>query len=96
MSLHLIQLINKALCKAGAPANLVVTVSAPSIENTNAMMSHPKIRMLVATGGPAIVKTVLSSGKKAIGAGARQSPRRGGRDRRHREGRQGYRGRLLL
>ncbi|MCQ4721001.1 hypothetical protein NE659_27520, partial [Flavonifractor plautii] len=34
----LIQLINKALCKAGAPANLVVTVSAPSIENTNAMM----------------------------------------------------------
>ena len=70
VSLHLIQLINKALCKAGAPANLVVTVSAPSIENTNAMMSHPKIRMLVATGGPAIVKTVLSSGKKAIGAGA--------------------------
>ena len=49
VSLHLIQLINKALCKAGAPANLVVTVSAPSIENTNAMMSHPKIRMLVAT-----------------------------------------------
>ena len=42
VSLHLIQLINKALCKAGAPANLVVTVSAPSIENTNAMMSHPQ------------------------------------------------------
>ena len=74
VSLHLIQLINKALCKAGAPANLVVTVSAPSIENTNAMMSHPKIRMLVATGGPAIVKTVLSSGKKAIGAGADNPP----------------------
>ena len=74
VSLHLIQLINKALCKAGAPANLVVTVSAPSIENTNAMMSHPKIRMLVATGGPAIVKTVLSSGKKAIGAGAGNPP----------------------
>jgi len=74
VSLHLIQLINKALCKAGAPANLVATVSAPSIENTNAMMSHPKIRMLVATGGPAIVKTVLSSGKKAIGAGAGNPP----------------------
>lgn len=52
----------------------MVTVSAPSIENTNAMMSHPKIRMLVATGGPAIVKTVLSSGKKAIGAGAGNPP----------------------
>ena len=74
VSLHLIRLINKALCKAGAPANLVVTESAPSIENTNAMMRHPKIRMLVATGGPAIVKTVLSSGKKAIGAGAGNPP----------------------
>ena len=74
VSLHLIQLINKALARAGAPANLVVTVSEPSIENTNAMMSHPKVRMLVATGGPAIVKTVLSSGKKAIGAGAGNPP----------------------
>ena len=74
VSIHLIQLINKALARAGAPANLVVTVAEPSIENTNAMMSHPKVRMLVATGGPAIVKTVLSSGKKAIGAGAGNPP----------------------
>ena len=74
VSLHLSQLINKALAREGAPANLVVTVAEPSIENTNAMMSHPKVRMLVATGGPAIVKTVLSSGKKAIGAGAGNPP----------------------
>lgn len=74
VSLHLIRLINRALAEAGAPANLVVTVAEPSIENTNAMMNHPKIRMLVATGGPAIVKTVLSSGKKAIGAGAGNPP----------------------
>lgn len=74
VSLHLIQLINRALAREGAPANLVVTVAEPSIENTNAMMSHPQVRMLVATGGPAIVKTVLSSGKKAIGAGAGNPP----------------------
>ena len=74
VSLHLVRLINKALAVAGAPANLVVTVSEPSIANTNAMMNHPKIRMLVATGGPGIVKTVLSSGKKAIGAGAGNPP----------------------
>ena len=74
VSLHLIQLINRALARAGAPANLVVTVAEPSIENTNAMMNHPAVRMLVATGGPAIVKTVLSSGKKAIGAGAGNPP----------------------
>lgn len=74
VSLHLVRLINRALAKAGAPANLVVTVSKPSIENTNAMMQHPMVRMLVATGGPGIVKTVLSSGKKAIGAGAGNPP----------------------
>ena len=38
------------------------------------MMVHPKIRMLVATGGPGVVKAVLSSGKKAIGAGAGNPP----------------------
>ncbi len=66
--------INRALRDAGAPDNLVVTVTAPSLENTNAMMAHPKVRMLVATGGPGIVKAVLSSGKKAIGAGAGNPP----------------------
>jgi len=70
----LIRKINAALAEAGAPANLVVTVEKPSIENTNAMMSHKLVRLLVATGGPGIVKTVLSSGKKAIGAGAGNPP----------------------
>lgn len=74
VSLHLVRLINRALAEVGAPANLVVTVSKPSIENTNAMMNHPLVQMLVATGGPGIVKTVLSSGKKAIGAGAGNPP----------------------
>ena len=70
----LIRKINAALAVAGAPANLVVTVEKPSIENTNAMMAHPSVRMLVATGGPGIVRAVLSSGKKAIGAGAGNPP----------------------
>ncbi|QIB69169.1 aldehyde dehydrogenase EutE [Aminipila butyrica] len=74
VSLTLIKLINKGLEEAGAPRNLIVTVKEPSIENTNKMMAHPAVRMLVATGGPAIVKTVLSSGKKAIGAGAGNPP----------------------
>lgn len=74
VSLYLIRLFNKALDKVGAPANLIATVAEPSIENTNAMMSHPRVRMLVATGGPGIVRTVLQSGKKAIGAGAGNPP----------------------
>ena len=74
VSIWLVRELNRALAEAGAPANLIVTVSEPSIENTNLMMAHPKVRMLVATGGPSIVKTVLSSGKKAIGAGAGNPP----------------------
>lgn len=38
------------------------------------MMAHPHINMLVATGGPAVVRAVMSSGKKAIGAGAGNPP----------------------
>ncbi len=74
ISLWLIRELNKVLAQAGAPKNLIVTVAKPSIENTNAMMSHPKVRMLVATGGPGIVDSVLRSGKKAIGAGAGNPP----------------------
>lgn len=72
--LHMIQLINEALAEAGAPANLVVTVDQPSLETTNIMLSHPLVRMIVATGGPGVVKAALSCGKKAIGAGAGNPP----------------------
>ena len=71
---YTVKLINQAIAKAGGPENLVVTLSEPSLEKSNELMHHPDIRMLVATGGPAIVKTVLSSGKKAIGAGAGNPP----------------------
>ena len=74
VSLHCVALINQRLALLGAPENLVVTVSTPSIENTNALINDPRVNMLVATGGPAIVKTVMSSGKKAIGAGAGNPP----------------------
>lgn len=74
LSHWLIRTLNAALVEAGAPANLIVTVTEPSLENTNAMMSHKLVRLLVATGGPGIVKAVLSSGKKAIGAGAGNPP----------------------
>ncbi|NLE98184.1 MAG: aldehyde dehydrogenase EutE [Propionibacterium sp.] len=74
LSVWQVQTINRALREAGAPENLVVTVAEPSIENTNKMMEHRKVQMLVATGGPGIVRTVLKSGKKAIGAGAGNPP----------------------
>lgn len=73
-SIKAIILINEAIMKAGGPANLITSVADPSIEAANAMMKHPGVNMLVATGGPGVVKAVLSSGKKAIGAGAGNPP----------------------
>lgn len=70
----LVKMLNKALEEVGAPANMITTVQKPSIENTNALCEHPKVRMLVATGGPSIVRKVMSTGKKAIGAGAGNPP----------------------
>lgn len=74
LSAWLVKLLNQRLIEAGAPFNLITTVAEPSFESTGEMMKHPKIRMLVATGGPGIVKLVMSSGKKAIGAGAGNPP----------------------
>ncbi|SFC18532.1 aldehyde dehydrogenase family protein [Clostridium uliginosum] len=74
VSVFIVQLINKAIESINGPKNLIVTVRKPSIESTNIMLSHPKVTMICATGGPGIVKIALSSGKKAIGAGAGNPP----------------------
>lgn len=73
-SIQTIKILNAAIIKAGGPANLLTSVAEPSIVAANAMIKHPGINMLVATGGPGVVKAVLSSGKKAIGAGAGNPP----------------------
>lgn len=72
--LKTVALLNKAIHDAGGPKNLITTLRKPTLESTDAMINNRKVRMIVATGGPAIVKKVLSSGKKAIGAGAGNPP----------------------
>ena len=73
-SLKTIQVIHQAIVAAGGPASLVSCVREPTLETAGQIMQHPKINMLVATGGRPVVKAVLSSGKKAIGAGAGNPP----------------------
>ena len=74
VSLKMIRILNAAIVEAGGPNNIITTVNEPTIEQVNKMISHPGVDMLVATGGPGVVKVVLSSGKKAIGAGAGNPP----------------------
>ena len=71
---YAVDLVNRAVLEAGGPENLVVSVYKPTMDSSNEMMKSPIVRMLVATGGPGVVRTLLSSGKKAIGAGAGNPP----------------------
>lgn len=71
---YAVDLVNRASAKAGGPKILVASVVKPTLETAQIMYGHPAIRLLVCTGGPGVVKSVLSSGKKAIGAGAGNPP----------------------
>ena len=71
---YAVDLVNRASRAAGGPEVLVCSMKKPTLESAAIMQSHPLIRLLVCTGGPGVVKAVLSSGKKAIGAGAGNPP----------------------
>jgi len=59
---------------AGLPAGAVACIEHPSLGGTNALMSHPDIALILATGGPAMVRAAYSSGNPAIGVGPGNGP----------------------
>ena len=69
-----VTLINKAIISAGGPPNLVSTIVEPTIESAQELMKHPGIRLLVITGGEAVVQIAMHSGKRAICAGPGNPP----------------------
>ncbi len=71
---YAVDLVNRASAMAGGPKVLVASVVKPTLDTAQIMYKHPNIRLLVCTGGPGVVRSVLSSGKKAIGAGAGNPP----------------------
>ena len=71
---YAVDLVNRACASAGGPQVLVASVVKPTLDTAQIMYKHPAIRLLVCTGGPGVVKSVLSSGKRAIGAGAGNPP----------------------
>ena len=71
---YAVDLVNRASKAAGGPDILVCSMDDPTMDSAKIMQTHPKIKLLVCTGGPGVVKAVLSSGKKAIGAGAGNPP----------------------
>lgn len=74
VSAHVIHLLNTAIVEKGGPPNVVTCIENPTIESAKTLMTHPRIALLVVTGGPAVVKTAMNSGKKVIGAGPGNPP----------------------
>ncbi|MCM3114190.1 bifunctional acetaldehyde-CoA/alcohol dehydrogenase [Neobacillus sp. MER 74] len=67
-------LLKEAAIRAGAPKNCIQWIEVPSHEAFQALMKHPKVSLILATGGPNLVKTAYSSGKPALGVGAGNVP----------------------
>ena len=68
------QIVAEAAEKAGAPKGSVACLSIPSMAGCQELMAAPETRLILATGGPAMVKAAYSSGKPAIGVGAGNGP----------------------
>lgn len=71
---YCLQMINKAIELAGGPSNLATMVKEPSLDTVEVLKASEKIRMLVGTGGMPMVRSLLQSGKKVVGAGAGNPP----------------------
>lgn len=68
------KIVRDAAIAAGAPENCVQWIESPSMEATNALMNHPGIATILATGGNAMVRAAYSCGKPALGVGAGNVP----------------------
>ncbi len=64
----------EAALSADAPEDCVQCIEAPSRDLTHALMSHPDMALVLATGGPSLVKAAYSSGTPAIGVGPGNVP----------------------
>jgi len=69
-----IRIINAAARGAGSPVDPLHACTEPTIDTAQALMRHRDVRLVVVTGGPAVVKAALASGKKVIAAGAGNPP----------------------
>lgn len=69
-----IVIINQAIVKAGGPPNLLTAVKDASLRTVKEIMSSEDVSMVVATGGPSVVKAAMASGKKSIAAGPGNPP----------------------
>lgn len=69
-----VEVMRRAIERAGGPSDLVIALSNPTIESTGALMKHRDVALILATGGSGLVKAAYSSGKPAYGVGPGNVP----------------------
>jgi acyl-CoA reductase-like NAD-dependent aldehyde dehydrogenase len=69
-----VEVLRRAIERAGGPPDLVTCLTNPTIESTGALMKHPKVSIILATGGTGLVEAAYSSGKPAYGVGPGNVP----------------------
>ncbi|MDR1891548.1 MAG: bifunctional acetaldehyde-CoA/alcohol dehydrogenase [Oscillospiraceae bacterium] len=68
------RIVKEAAVAHGAPAHCIQWIEAPSMEATTALMNHPGVSLILATGGAGMVKSAYSAGKPALGVGPGNVP----------------------
>jgi propionaldehyde dehydrogenase len=74
VSCRCVEMLNDAITSAGGPPNVLVALQKPTIERAQQLMRHPGVRLLVVTGGGAVVQEAMKSGKRVIAAGPGNPP----------------------
>src|SRR6516164_4620154 len=68
------EIMAEAAVKAGAPKGLISCLSLPTIQSTGELMRHPDVSVVLATGGPGMVRAAYSSGEPTFAVGAETLP----------------------
>jgi len=68
------KILLEAAVKSGAPKDCIQWIELPSMEKTNALMNHPDVALILATGGSGMVRAAYSCGKPALGVGPGNVP----------------------
>lgn len=73
-SLRAVEILKAAADKAGCPGDAIGCISMPTMDAVEELMKHRQVRLILATGGSAMVRAAYSSGTPAIGVGAGNGP----------------------
>jgi len=74
VTVEAVRRLNAAVVSAGGPANLLSTLSEPTVETARELMAHPDVPLLVVTGGPGVVRAAFAAGKPVVAAGPGNPP----------------------